>query len=90
MAFAMMGSSRDEIRAGFYGICAAAWLTVVRMELKALEEALRRAIAPVTIFTDTAAVVNAFTEGKIYACRAGNDGADIWCRIFALLLDFGD
>ena len=89
-AFAMLGSSREEIRAVFYGICVEPWLTVVRTELRAMEEALRRACALVTVYTDNAAVVNAFVEGKTYACRAGNDGADIWRGMFTIREGFGD
>ena len=55
-----------------------------------MEEVLRRAYAPLTIYTDSAAVVNAFLKGKAYACREGNDGADIWRRIWAILEDFGE
>ena len=86
----MMGAERGELKAAFYGTCSEPWLTVVRAELKAVEEAVRRAVAPLTIYTDSAAVVRAFRKGKAYACRATNDGADIWRRIWATLQDFGD
>ena len=62
----------------------------MRAELKAVEEAVRRAVAPLIIYTDSAAVVRAFEKGKAYACRATNDGADIWRRIWTVLEDFGD
>ena len=89
-AFAKIGPAKDSVLAIFYGVCSEPWLTVVRTELRAIEEALRRALAPLTIYTDNAAVVNAFQEGKAYSCREGNDGADIWTRIWAILEDFGE
>ena len=89
-AFAKLGSSKDLISVVFYGTCSDCWLTTVRTELKAVEEALRRAVPPLVIHTDNAAVVNAFLEGKAYSCRQKNDGADIWRRIWAILEDCGE
>ena len=89
-AFAKMGRSRGQVQAAFYGVCADPWPTIVRAELRAIEEALRRAVPPLTIYTDNAAVVNAFLRGESYACREANDGADIWRRIWCILAEFGD
>ena len=89
-AFAKLGANKEHIQAVFYGVSNDAWLTIVRAELKAVEEALRRAVAPLTIYTDNAAVVNAYCKGEKYACRDANDGADIWRRIWLILADFGE
>ena len=63
---------------------------VLRAELKAIEEALRRAVAPVVIYTDSSDAVDAFRKGRAFACSSKADGADIWFRIWGILRDFGD
>ena len=64
-------------------------MTVVRTELRAIEEALRRALPPLTIYTDSSAVADGFKEGAQWCCNAGRDGADIWRRIWARVEEFG-
>ena len=61
----------------------------MRTELRAIEEALRRAVPPLTIYTDSSAVADGFKEGAQWCCRSGCDGADIWRRIWARVAEFG-
>ena len=63
---------------------------MLRAELHAIEEAIRRAVAPLTIHTDSGVAVSAYSKGKKYCCSARSDGADIWRKIWLLLADFGE
>ena len=89
-AFALVDSSSLCLKMAVFGVCAEQWLTVLRAELRAIEEAIRRAVAPLVVHTDSAAAVAAYNKGQKYCCSARADGADIWRRIWLLLADFGE
>ena len=89
-AFAMVNAESQMIKLAYWGTCNEPWLSVLRAELKAIEEALRRAVAPVVIYTDSSVAVDAFRKGRAFACSSKADGADIWYRIWGILRDFGD
>ena len=89
-AFALVDSSSLCLKMAVFGVCAEQWLTVLRAELRAIEEAIRRAVAPLVVHADSAAAVAAYNKGQKYCCSARADGADIWRRIWLLLADFGE
>ena len=89
-AFAMVEEDSFRLQAAFFGVCGEPWLTVLRSELHAIEQAIRRAVPPLTVYTDSASAVHAHSKGPKYCCSAKADGADIWSRIWTMLSDFGE
>ena len=89
-AFAMVDEDSLRLQLAYYGVCDEPWPTVLRAELRAIEEAIRRAVPPLLIFTDSSSAVSAYNKGEKYCCSAKADGADIWKRIWAVLSEFGD
>ena len=88
-AFALIEDGSLRLKAAYYGVCGELWLTVLRAELYAIEQAIRRAVAPLTIYTDSSSAVKSYFKGQKYCCSAKAEGADIWRRIWAMLADFG-
>ena len=88
-AFAMIDEGSLRLKMAKYGVCSDRWMTVLRAELKAIDEAIRVAVAPVVIHTDSAVAVAAFRKGRDYCCNSRSDGADIWRRIWHMLESFG-
>ena len=89
-AFAMVEEGSLYLQAAFFGVCGEPWLTVLRAELHAIEQAIRRAVPPLTIYTDSSSAVTAHSQGPTFCCSAKSDGADIWQRIWTMLSDFGE
>ena len=89
-AFALVDSATCCLKMAVFGSCEEQWLTVLRAELHAIEAAIRRAVPPLVIHTDSAVAVDGYTKGKKFCCSAKADGADIWRRIWFLLSDFGE
>ena len=76
--------------AAIFGSCNELYPTIVRAELRAIEEALRRAVAPITVYTDNAEVVTGYQRGSVWCSRANRDGADILIRIWKLIDEVGE
>ena len=58
-----------------------------RAELKALLEALRLAVPPVTIYVDNSSVVRGVEKGEEWCTSSGATGAGLWREIWAILRD---
>ena len=88
-AFAQVDPITLELVVAYYGHSGGPWHSVLRAELQAIDEALMRAVEPLTIHTDSQIAVSAFGEGKAYCCASKSEGADIWARIWSRLDGFG-
>jgi ribonuclease HI len=60
-----------------------------RAELKAVLEALRLALPPLTIYCDNAAVVQGFDRGKEFCVSSKARGADLWRQVWFMLDEIG-
>ncbi len=65
-------------------------VSAFRAELKAVLEALRIALPPLTIYCDNAAVVRGFSNGKDHCISSKARGADLWRQVWFLLEELGD
>ncbi len=63
--------------------------TVVRAELQAVLEALRLAVPPLTIHTDSQEVVDGFVRGEGWSTAPARSGASIWRQIWPILHELG-
>ena len=75
--------------AGLYGPCSDAFPSSLRAELWAIWQALRLAIGPLRIWTDSQGAVDGKAKGKQWCCAAGRPVADLWRKIWAILEDIG-
>ncbi len=62
---------------------------ILRAELWALWRVLLRAIPPLRIFIDNAAVVEGVGRGRLWCCQANRPHADVWRSIWRILEDIG-
>ncbi len=70
-------SSSGEVLWTLYGTLSERFPTVVRAELRAVYEALRRAVGRVTIHTDNQEVLDGYNHGELWSTAAGRSGASI-------------
>ncbi len=70
-----------------HGTLAERFPTVVRAELRAVLEALRRGVAPLRIHTDSQEVVDGFTRGEGWSTSPCRSGASTWRQIWPILRD---
>ena len=61
-----------------YGTLVERYPTVFRAEIRAVLEALRLAVPPLTLHTDNGLVVLGWQRGKQWCCSSERDGADFW------------
>ena len=73
-----------------YGICGELDPSILRAELRAVLEALRMGLPPLTIHTDNAEVVEGFLIGEEMACQAHREGADLWRLVWQKLQEMGE
>ena len=60
-----------------------------RAELRAVLEALRLAVPPLTLHTDNGLVVLGWQRGKQWCCSSDRDGADFWLLFWRRIDDIG-
>ena len=89
-AFAMLGSQPGTIAAVHYGVITDAYPTVLRTELTAILEALRLAIEPIAIYSDSGQAVDGFARGQRWCCSSRRDGADVWRKIWDQVAEVGE
>ncbi len=79
----------DSVAWTLFGTMPERFPTVVRSELRAVLEALRRAAGSVRIYTDNQEVVDGYTHGEQWSTSPRRSGADIWRKIWPLVREFG-
>ena len=87
----------DSVEWALYGTCSDLLATALKAELWAVFQLLRRCpLATVsagekllTIGIDNLEACKGIEAGPVYCCAANRQGADIWCRIWAIIADAG-
>ena len=64
--------------------------TACRAELKAIGDALRIALPPLTLHTDNGLVVLVWKRGRQWRCSSQRDGADLWREFWDRIADLGE
>eukprot|EP00974_Lingulodinium_polyedra_P006013 568656-Lingulodinium_polyedra.AAC.1 len=64
-------------------------LRILRGELWAVLQALRRACLPITVHTDNGTVVRGFARGERWCTASGRPHADVWRQIWFVVRDLG-
>ena len=67
---------------GKYGVCAEAYTSVLRAELRAVFEVLRVTIGPIEIHVDNKMVVDGVAHGRAWCCDARREAADLWREVW--------
>ncbi len=71
------------------GVCGEPNASVARAELRAVLETLAVAAPPLTIYSDSAFVVNGFAKGRSWCTRSGGEAADLWRLAWHRMEDIG-
>ncbi len=71
------------------GVCGEPHASIARAELRAVLETLAVAAPPLTIYSDSAFVVDGFTKGRRWCTRAGGEAADLWRLVWHRMEDIG-
>ncbi len=71
------------------GVCGEPHASIARAELRAVLETLAVAAPPLTIYSDSAFVVDGFAKGKSWCTRAGGEAADLWRLAWHRMEDIG-
>ncbi len=71
------------------GVCGEPNASIARAELRAVLETLAVAAPPLTIYSDSAFVVDGFAKGKSWCTRAGGEAADLWRLAWHRMEDIG-
>ena len=86
---AVMINSSGLVIGGVYGTCPDFFATSLRAELWAVLQVLRHACPPITIWCDTAGVVDGFQKGASWCCNARRPAVDLWHMIWCKVDDLG-
>ncbi len=80
----------NSVEWALHGTLSERFPTVVRAELRAVLEALRRTAGPINIHTDSQEVVDGFTIGETWSTAPRRSGASIWRQIWPLIRELGE
>ncbi len=72
------------------GTCGEWFPSTVRSELRAVLEALRRAVPPLTLHIDNLEVVHGFERGRAWCMTPNRDGVDLWRQIWEIYGEIKD
>ena len=81
--------NEDSVTLGTYGAMSERYPTVFRADLCVVLEAVRLAVPPLTVHTDTGLVVLGWGRGKGWCCSSRRDGADLWRLFWQRIGDIG-